>query len=347
MDDIKFQVGTFQEFKVNKEEFHLGAIERTLFLGQIIEFDGMTVRFPETGEKHSIPSVMSAIKKGWMIPADQELDPQAPQPAGIMVRPADELKARAEGQTAKAAMMTTMDEERVVTSHVPTSSGAQIGSGTQVADDRNVISEASGQARLGAQSAMAKVVGQVGGGSSAVVGAEGEAQLAKPMKVTASSIGRLKHEQKSREKQHIENRASAKASGDGTSVADVLADDPDVAARREARRREALEAERRAGGDVARYEHSQDDGPEITFGMEDVDEAPRRRLQSKEEVASKEAEKQDLSSFKWDKTRHWRVRVEDAVSNYADKPKFMRKILGSETPNVAEKIQAKLEELGL
>lgn len=348
--EIAFRAGQFQRFFAN-QYFHFGPLERDIEQGTEIEFDGTTMRFV-SGEEHTMPKLRAVISAGWLIPEGTEAEDYRPKPAGIMVRPADELKARDEKRTGKHSMDMVGHEEQVVTSHIYTNSGAQIGSGNRIADDhpsQHQVSVGSG-GTLGAQGG--KIVGGIGSASGAVVGAEGEAVGRAGMTVTASNLGRLRSEQKKREEE-FGKRQIVSSSPKGTDVADLLEEEnPELAAQLRSRRAEAKASEAKVGG------HPNDSA----FSTEDVDsdledlwekegpvkvvEDPQPKVKLKAKGASS-SEKKELASFEWNKTRHWSKRVSDAVNNYADKPRFLRKILAIETPSVAEKIEAKLEELGL
>lgn len=346
MATITFKPGNFQRFVVN-QKFHLGGLEMDVEQGEILEFDGTTLRFPNGGESHSMPKLRGVIKAGWLIPEGQEITGVRPQPAGIRVRPADELKAREEGRSKdKFSMDMVADEERVVTASIHNTSGAQVGSGASPSPGTEYVSESQGQAMIGAQSHLAKPVATIGGGSTAAVGAEGSAVGANRMTVTAGNIGRLKSEQRKREEQAIVNRESARTRGEGRSSLEALAEeDPELAARLAERRAAADASAAKVGGTTHSYpaeEEAEEDFVEAALA--DEPEPEKKKAKRKKTEAEKAAEKAELDSFEWDKTIHWTKRVEKAVE-YRDRPKILRKILAMETPSVAEKINAKLDEL--
>ena len=51
-------------------------------------------------------------------------------------------------------------------------------------------------------------------------------------------------------------------------------------------------------------------------------------------------------NLKWDRSVHWRSRVQKAVSEYSDNPAALRQILSQETPNVAKHIRSELARAG-
>lgn len=347
--DIVFRSGEFQIFRANTK-FHFGPLERNIEEGELIEFDGTTMLYE--GEKYSMPKLRGPIKAGWLVPKDAEVGEYKPQPAGIEVRPADELKARDEGRTGKHSMGMVGHEETVVVSRIGTDSGAQIGSGNRIADERPSQRSASvvSGGTLGSQGG--KTVGTIGSASGAAVGAEGETSGRASMTVTASSLGRLKSDQRQREEQ-FGKRQVVSSTPSGVDVADVLeAEDPEIAARLRERRAAAKASEAKVGG------HPNDKKqPTPTAGDEDSEltslwdgdpseapsDPPKAKLRPR---GATESEKEEAANFEWDTSIHWTKRVKKAVE-FAENPRILRKILAQETPSVASKIEEKLEALGL
>lgn len=342
-------------------KFHFGPLQRDIEEGEEIQFDGTTMLI-NGGEKHSMPKLRGVIKAGWLIPEGQEAGEYRPKPAGILVRPADELKARDEGRTGKHSMDMVGHEETVVVSHIGTDSGAQIGSGNRIPDNRPSQHRASvGSAgTLGAQGG--KTVGTIGSASGAAVGAEGDAVGRGSMTVTASNIGRLSSEQRQREEQFGKRQVQS-STPQGVDVADLLEEeDPETAARLRERRAAAKASEAKVGGhpndkraaaasddrEVGSSD-APDESTELSSLWTDEDGASEPASDGKAKLKPKgasEAEKKEAAEFEWDTSVHWSKRVSKAME-FADKPRIMRKILAAETPTVASKIEEKLEEMGL
>jgi hypothetical protein len=349
---IEFKPGEFLTFKATTK-FHLGTLERDVEEGEELDFDGTTVKLSD-GQTHSIAKLRGCIRAGWLALAGEEAPRYRPKPAGIQVRAADPMKAQAEGTAAKFSMENVADEETVVTSTIGGDSGAQIGDQSRIAPEHAITPKQASITGgvIGAQEG--KQVASIGGATGAAVGAEGTAGMAEGTMVTASNIGRLRSEQTQREQQ-FGNRTIESGKGKGLEELDNL--DPAVKARMIERRQQALEAEKKA------MEGDEEDDDAIDFGLlddpepEPVNASPpkkkklSKKAQKKEapkkEAPKKEAPKKEPVKVDWDMTRHWTKRVKDAVENYADKPRHLRKILAMEKPSVATKIQDKLEELGL
>jgi len=103
---IEFRRGEFLAFRAITQ-VHLGALSDDLHEGEVIEFDGATMkRGPDV---HSVPSLRAAIKAGWLVPEDQEGGVYRPMPAGVEVRPA-ETRGNQRGPARKMGMVE--DEER-------------------------------------------------------------------------------------------------------------------------------------------------------------------------------------------------------------------------------------------
>ena len=106
MADNIFTKGTFQSFRAITK-VHLGQIESDIQEGEVVEFDGQTMR--QGSEEHQIPVLKSAIKVGWLVPEGAPETTYKPQPANITVH-----KATATGEERGEAMpiTTVLDEER-------------------------------------------------------------------------------------------------------------------------------------------------------------------------------------------------------------------------------------------
>ncbi|TFG37554.1 MAG: hypothetical protein E4H44_05095 [Candidatus Aminicenantes bacterium] len=104
----KFEYGVFKRYKAT-HEFHVGALESNLFDGEIIETDGSTLR--RGGQQFSVPSIVAAIKVGWLVLEGEEGTPYRPMPAGVEIHAADP-KGQSRGPAKK--MVLVADEQRSV-----------------------------------------------------------------------------------------------------------------------------------------------------------------------------------------------------------------------------------------
>jgi len=82
---MEFTTGRFESYRA-VTKVHLGAIETDLHPGDVVQFDGQTLKL---GDKdHSVPTLRAAIKVGWLVPAAQSSGGYKPAPANIDVHKA-------------------------------------------------------------------------------------------------------------------------------------------------------------------------------------------------------------------------------------------------------------------
>lgn len=67
---------------------HLGEHEVDIFKDDVILFDGQTVTLGQ--DTYSVPKLRSAVKVGWLVPAEDQHSEYKPSPSGIRVSPAKE-----------------------------------------------------------------------------------------------------------------------------------------------------------------------------------------------------------------------------------------------------------------
>lgn len=87
---VSFIHGEFQKFRA-ATKFHLGPIEEDVNEGDVLEFDGSTVKIG--GKEHLLPALKGAIKGKWLVPIDASYEPYHPVSANIQVHPAQSMKA--------------------------------------------------------------------------------------------------------------------------------------------------------------------------------------------------------------------------------------------------------------
>jgi hypothetical protein len=103
---VQFVRGNFEPYRAVMG-FHLGAIAEDLQEGEVILFDGMTMR--RGSAEHPMSNLRAAIKAGWLVPEDQEGGEYIPKPAGVKIHAAGPKGMdRGEGFEVTAAH----DEER-------------------------------------------------------------------------------------------------------------------------------------------------------------------------------------------------------------------------------------------
>lgn len=99
------------EFKTYRAvtKIHLGQIERDLYEGDIVEFNGTTLKIG--GESFQLGSLRAAVSKNWLVDANDSTSKYVPQSANIGVRKATDAGSES---TEKTVIKTVNDEEKVV-----------------------------------------------------------------------------------------------------------------------------------------------------------------------------------------------------------------------------------------
>lgn len=78
----------FRQYRITND-LYLGQYNRTLGAGSIVEYNGVTLRFPDTGETLSVPLLAKAIQGGVaIVPVESEETSYRPRPAGVEMRAA-------------------------------------------------------------------------------------------------------------------------------------------------------------------------------------------------------------------------------------------------------------------
>ena len=99
MSDFTFKKGTFVQLKANST-IHLGRLERNIYEGDVIEFDGQSLKF--NGQQTDMPELKAGLKRGWLSLLEADVEPV--------------VKAEPVPAPAKKEMpvQTVYDEERAV-----------------------------------------------------------------------------------------------------------------------------------------------------------------------------------------------------------------------------------------
>jgi hypothetical protein len=100
MSDFTFKKGTFVQLKANST-IHLGRLERNIYEGDIVEFDGFSLKF--NGQQTDMPELKAGLKRGWLALVEDAGE------AVAEVAPAPVAPAKKE-----MPVQTVYDEERAV-----------------------------------------------------------------------------------------------------------------------------------------------------------------------------------------------------------------------------------------
>ncbi len=104
---MEYTQGEFQQFRV-LAKIHLGSEQIDLSEGEIVEFDGASLK--RGGQVYMVPAIRGAVAKQWLVPVADNVSRYIPKPAGVKVRPATP------GSEAKESMelVVSNDEQEVV-----------------------------------------------------------------------------------------------------------------------------------------------------------------------------------------------------------------------------------------
>tara|TARA_Y100000310_G_scaffold340275_2_gene435442 strand:- start:785 stop:1762 length:978 start_codon:yes stop_codon:yes gene_type:complete len=316
-----FTKGDFQSFRAITK-VHLGQIESDIQEGEVVEFDGQTMK--RGSDEHEIPVLKSAIKVGWLVPDTSPETTYRPKSAEISVH-----KAQADSEDRGSAMpiTTVLDEEQ------------DMGHLSQIRPEGAPPVHQSKNAGLVSNGApTGAMVAQDTEGEGAVVGRLKSAARSEPVRI--DSTGEDKRVvQKLDNKSKIEvDKPGGVATGDvqmaisAEELADLLPDaaNADRPAPGIAGEGRGEESELRAAAAVSKGS-SKIGGSEEGVIIGTVGETdPVAALQ------------EHLPDFEWDMSAHWKTRVRIAVEKYSDNMLVMNTILSIEADSVKKAIVKRL-----
>lgn len=101
MSDFTFKKGTFVQLKANST-IHLGRLERNIYEGDVVEFDGFSLKF--NGQQTDMPELKAGLKRGWLALVEESAS--EPVVEVTLAKPAPAKK--------EMPVQTVYDEERAV-----------------------------------------------------------------------------------------------------------------------------------------------------------------------------------------------------------------------------------------
>lgn len=342
---IDFKSGEFVALRAT-HKFHVGSIERDIVEGEVVHFDGSTVKIGN--KEHSIPVMAGAVRSGWLVPVEDTTTKYVPRASEVSIRPA--LSADRE----RGKVMTTQtvtDEER------------DLGTLKKVRD------HGDGIVRRGA------VVQEDGGQEGTAVG---KIRSASNMRTTLTAENSMKVAQDIRRMDSTDGvpdkkivvPAKVAMTGDvqearsGDTIDDLLdgvdgviigkvaasgatgeGHDPGSTQGEKDDKAERLAAAK-AAADVARA------GRLVQVGAPAVPTAVPVAPKFPVELPNEKVVTQDnaditaklavvravLPKFEWDMTRPWKARVVDAVKKYGKSPLHLYGVMAVETETVQKHI---------
>lgn len=105
---MDWKKGKFKSYRALRT-IHLGPLERNLPAGDVIEYDGFTLKWE--GEEVAMNSVRGGIVKGWIVPADSSQTEYTHTTEAPQVTPATDAGSK---EKTEVRMRTVVDEERHV-----------------------------------------------------------------------------------------------------------------------------------------------------------------------------------------------------------------------------------------
>ena len=312
MSDFTFKKGTFVQLKANST-IHLGRLERNIYEGDIIEFDGFSLKF--NGQQTDMPELKAGLKRGWLALVEESSEPVA-EVAPTPVAPAKK----------EMPVQTVYDEERAVAEVKPQQEEAPKKFPLVVeSQDDDIRPVAKVENKSGADIAGASSAGD---GISESQGAE--------------SVSTIKLKTAANNKTVISDgsQASAEISKLDNMQASVTKTAMEVVAVEEQPELEDFfeEAEE---GESSQAEDQALENAQILQAIDgDVEPAQGAVAVGKDNSKIKVLP----GGVEWDTSKHWSKRAKIALEMYGDDQATLEAIMAVETKGVVTAIQKGLEE---
>jgi hypothetical protein len=324
MSEVNFNKGVFIRVKANTT-IHLGKLERNLYQGDVVEFDGVTLR---VGNQDVVmPELKSGIKRGWLTivdPADYVEEKKATAPVAM---PKKEMPVQKVYDEEKSVGEVSK-KEVIVEKKFP----IQVES--QDADIRPVhkVENKSGATIAGASSAMDNVSSQQGAESVKI-----PLKTASKQKIVISDGSQITKEMAKLEnlqRDAVRKPVVVEDQQGGEIVGSVITQD------------ELTDALNQAEEVTVAGEE-----PSSELNLEPIVEATssiQEDLQTIEALESNPSTGAVIigqsEEFAWDKSKHWQHRVKLAVEKYGNDAETLAKIKAIETDGVVKAIDKALAE---
>ena len=312
MSDFTFKKGTFVQLKANST-IHLGRLERNIYEGDIVEFDGFSLKF--NGQQTDMPELKAGLKRGWLALVEEGASEPVAEVAPAPVAPAKK----------EMPVQTVYDEERAVAEVNPKSEEAPkkfpLVVENQDDDIRPVakVENKSGADISGASSA--------GDGIAESQGAESVSTI--KLKTAANTKTVISDgSQASAEISKLDNMEA--------SVTKTATEEPVV-------EEEVVEEEDDLFADIEIEEVDEQDleNAQILQAIDgDVDPAQGAVAVGKDNSKIKVLP----GGIEWDTSKHWSKRAKIALEMYGDDQVVLDAIMAVETKGVITAIQKGIEE---
>ncbi len=326
---MEFVRGTFQTFE-SQTTVHLGRLERNLSKGDLVEFDGYTLKF--AGKETVMPELKAGIKRGWLKhttssassePAEVVVEAPAPPKKTMKVETVyDEERAVAEINPSKKeekkkfpVVVESQDDDMITVSKVKSKSGASVTSASS-AETSDGVAESQG----------------------------------------AESVGQIKIKTASKQKTVISD--GSQASSEISRIENLSRD----AVKSEVQEEEVSVAEiaTEINEQIEEVKEEELDLTDLLDGEDSTSQQDEQALENAQILAAVDGEIQptqgavtvgkDTSKVKslpvgidWDMAPHWTKRASLAVELYRDHPEILEAIIAVESKGVIKAINKALE----
>lgn len=314
MSDFTFKKGTFVQLKANST-IHLGRLERNIYEGDIVEFDGFSLKF--NGQQTDMPELKAGLKRGWLALVEGAVSEPVAEVAPAPVAPAKK----------EMPVQTVYDEERAVAEVKPKQEEAPKKFPLVVENqDDDIRPVAKVENKSGADIAGASSAGD---GIAESQGAESVSAI--KLKTAANTKTVISDgSQASAEISKLDNMQA--------SVTKTATEDPVV-------EEEVVEEEDDLFEIEIDEEDEQDDqdleNAQILQAIDgDVDPAQGAVAVGKDNSKIKVLP----GGIEWDTSKHWSKRAKIALEMYGDDQATLEAIMAVETKGVITAIQKGIEE---
>jgi hypothetical protein len=331
MSEVNFNKGVFIRVKANTT-IHLGKLERNLYQGDVVEFDGVTLR---VGNQDVVmPELKSGIKRGWLTivdPAEYIEEKKAVQP--VITAPKKEMPVQK-----------VYDEEKsvadVVKKEVVQAKKFPVQVESQDDDIRPVhkVDNKSGAIVAGASSAMDNVSAQQGAESVKI-----PLKTASKQKLVISDGSQI-----TKEMAKLENlqRDTIKKP-----VVVVVEDQQDAELLNNAQEETTITQDELSVALSQAEEVPASEEPSSELNLDPILEAMSNLQEDLQTVEALDAKPSTgaviigaSDEFAWDKSKHWQHRVKLAVEKYGNDAETLAKIKAIETEGVVKAIDKALAD---
>ena len=329
MSDFTFTRGTFIKLRANSV-IHLGRLERNIFEGDVVEFDGSCLKF--NGQDTEMPELKAGIKRGWLSIVSDDAQPEvkAPEVKKATEMPVqkvyDEERSVAEvnepapvaEEKKKFPVVARQDEDGVSVGKIETKSGADVSSASSASDG---VAESQGAEPVGSfklkTAAKQKTI--------LSEGAQASAEIARLESVEAPVT----------QKEATLSDAPIEESVEITDNVTVEVSEP----------QEVVEAsqviEEEEGEDVSLAEEQAIETAQLLQAIE----GEVQPSQGAVAIGKDESKVKYLpGGIEWDTSVHWSKRAKIALDLYGDDIETLKAIMAVETKGVVSAIEKGLEE---